>query len=164
MPGGGEISITTRLEINDFTISIKDSGPGIAEENIPKLFSPFFTTKPVGKGTGLGLPVCYGIVKMHGGSIQTENNKDGGAVFTVRINCRAKEGHRLPNILIVDDDVDLLERSKIRGEALLELIRDLLFLNKRDSGKVEKSIESLDLKEILAGHLDFLRSRLTGLI
>lgn len=52
---------------------------------------------------------------------------------------------------------EMLERSKIRGEALLELIRDLLFLNKRDSGKVEKSIESLDLKEILAGHLDFFK-------
>jgi len=52
---------------------------------------------------------------------------------------------------------EMLERCKIRGEALLELIRDLLFLNKRDSGKVEKSIESLDLKEILAGHLDFFR-------
>lgn len=92
MPGGGEIAITTRLETDDFIISIKDSGQGIAEENISKLFSPFFTTKPVGKGTGLGLPVCYGIVKMHGGSIQAENNKEGGAVFTVKINRLTMEG------------------------------------------------------------------------
>jgi C4-dicarboxylate-specific signal transduction histidine kinase len=50
-----------------------------------KLFSPFFTTKPVGKGTGLGLAVCYGIVKMHGGSIHAGNNPDGGAFFEIKI-------------------------------------------------------------------------------
>jgi signal transduction histidine kinase len=74
-----------------FTVSIEDTGPGIPEELLPKLFSPFVTSKPVGKGTGLGLAVCYGIVKMHGGSIQAANRPEGGACFTIRIKQFVKE-------------------------------------------------------------------------
>ncbi len=85
MPGGGLIRVSTKDGDGEFIVTISDTGPGIPEENLPKLFSPFFTTKKVGKGTGLGLSVCYGIVKMHGGTIQAANNPDGGARFTVRI-------------------------------------------------------------------------------
>ncbi len=85
MPGGGTLRVSTEDGEEEFTVRIADSGPGIPEENLPKMFSPFFTTKKVGKGTGLGLSVCYGIVKMHGGSIQASNNPEGGACFTVRI-------------------------------------------------------------------------------
>jgi len=86
MPDGGQIEVTTRNGEKDVTIVISDSGPGIAEENMRKLFSAFFTTKPVGKGTGLGLAVCYGIVKMHGGSIHAGNNEDRGAFFEIKLN------------------------------------------------------------------------------
>jgi two-component system NtrC family sensor kinase len=101
MPGGGDISIRTSREEEGFAVSIADTGPGIAAENLPRLFSPFFTTKPVGKGTGLGLPVCYGIVKMHGGSIEAANGAGGGCVFTVRIkscldNAEERRGNRQP--------------------------------------------------------------------
>ncbi len=92
MPEGGTITIITQNGENEFSVTIKDTGPGIPEENIPKLFSPFFTTKPVGKGTGLGLPVCYGIVKMHQGSISAGNNPEGGAYFTIKIKHYVKEG------------------------------------------------------------------------
>jgi len=85
MPDGGTLCVSTEDGEGEFTVRIADSGPGIPEENLPKMFSPFFTTKKVGKGTGLGLSVCYGIVKMHGGTIQASNNPDGGACFTVRI-------------------------------------------------------------------------------
>jgi iron only hydrogenase large subunit-like protein len=85
MPGGGTLRVTTEDGDGEFTVRIADSGPGIPEENLPRMFSPFFTTKKVGKGTGLGLSVCYGIVKMHGGTIQASNNPGGGACFTVRI-------------------------------------------------------------------------------
>jgi signal transduction histidine kinase len=85
MPEGGLIRIASREEEGDFMVSIADSGPGIPPENLPRMFLPFFTTKKVGTGTGLGLSVCYGIVKMHGGTIQASNNPDGGACFTVRI-------------------------------------------------------------------------------
>ena len=55
-----------------------DTGVGITQENMPKLFDPFFTTKQVGMGTGLGLAVTHGIVKMHKGQITAESNADPG--------------------------------------------------------------------------------------
>lgn len=91
MPDGGTIRVRSENGDSGFLVSIADTGPGIPEENLPKMFSPFFTTKKVGKGTGLGLSVCYGIVKMHGGSIQAANSPAGGACFTVRIKHFLKE-------------------------------------------------------------------------
>ena len=86
MPDGGVIRVATEEGEGEFTVTVSDTGPGIPEENLPKMFSPFFTTKKVGKGTGLGLSVCYGIVKMHGGTIQAANNcRRRRACFTVRI-------------------------------------------------------------------------------
>ena len=93
MPDGGKITICSEEGEESFLIRISDTGPGIPEEHMSKLFSPFFTTKPVGQGTGLGLPVCYGIVKMHGGSIQAGNNPEGGAFFTIHIKHHAREGN-----------------------------------------------------------------------
>jgi two-component system NtrC family sensor kinase len=92
MPNGGTITLrTARGEDGSFTVSVSDTGPGIPEELLPKLFSPFVTSKPVGKGTGLGLAVCYGIVKMHGGSIQAANLPEGGACFKIKIKQFVKE-------------------------------------------------------------------------
>lgn len=68
MPKGGTITITTLKEKNMVRIEFKDTGEGISEENLKKLFVPFFTTKE--KGTGLGLSVCYGIIRAHGGEIK----------------------------------------------------------------------------------------------
>jgi signal transduction histidine kinase len=67
---------------------VSDDGCGIAAEHLDKLFSPFFTTKQVGKGTGLGLAVTHGIVKMHGGHIDVASNADPrrgptGTTFTI---------------------------------------------------------------------------------
>lgn len=88
--GGGELRITTRLAPlgQGVRISFADSGVGIPEENKAKLFTPFFTTKPVGKGTGLGLAIVYGIVKMHGGQIQVESEEGKGATFTITLPLR----------------------------------------------------------------------------
>ena len=65
------------------TIEIQDSGIGIAPENLSKVFEPFFTTKEVGKGTGLGLAVCYGIVTEHGGRLAVRSNLGVGTTFTI---------------------------------------------------------------------------------
>ncbi|MCD6112714.1 MAG: Cache 3/Cache 2 fusion domain-containing protein [Bacteroidales bacterium] len=72
----GNIDISFEETKEEITINIKDSGPGIPEENIPKLFTPFYTTKEIGKGTGLGLATVYGIVKMHKGRINVTSNTD----------------------------------------------------------------------------------------
>jgi two-component system sensor histidine kinase HupT/HoxJ len=66
-------------------ITIRDSGRGITPENLDKMFTPFFTTKSAGEGTGLGLYVSMGIVEAHGGTIRAENHPEGGAVFTVEL-------------------------------------------------------------------------------
>ncbi len=66
-------------------IQVRDDGPGIPEENLSRIFNPFFTTKPPGQGTGLGLSVCLGIVDRLGGTLGAANAPGGGAVFTVRL-------------------------------------------------------------------------------
>lgn len=85
MPEGGAITVTTDRDAEGFSVTISDTGSGIDPENLSKVFSPFFTTKGAGKGTGLGLPVCYGIIKMHGGSIHAGNNPEGGAFFRIQV-------------------------------------------------------------------------------
>jgi two-component system, NtrC family, sensor kinase len=88
MPDGGTIVARAdwREPSREFCITVSDEGTGIAADAMNKLFSPFFSTKPVGRGTGLGLPICYGIVKMHRGSITARNNADGlGATLEVTL-------------------------------------------------------------------------------
>jgi C4-dicarboxylate-specific signal transduction histidine kinase len=79
MPGGGLITLGLGQQADNVTIDVSDSGTGIEKENMDKLFTPFFTTKGIGKGTGLGLPIIYGIVKMHKGNITVKSNADSSA-------------------------------------------------------------------------------------
>ena len=74
MPNGGVLSIFLEGKPEEVSITISDTGTGISKENMDKIFTPFFTTKGVGKGTGLGLPLIYGIVKMHRGKIAVSSN------------------------------------------------------------------------------------------
>ena len=74
-----EVRITSRADAQWLVIEVKDTGTGIPKDNLHKLFEPFFTTKLMGKGTGLGLPVVYGIVKLHRGEITVESNPDPAA-------------------------------------------------------------------------------------
>lgn len=76
MPDGGLLTIKIDDNDSNFKIYIQDEGIGIPKENMEKLFTPFFTTKKLGKGTGLGLPLVYGIVKMHKGQINVISNTD----------------------------------------------------------------------------------------
>jgi len=80
---GGKVWISTSLKNSKVSISVRDNGPGIAEEVRDRLFDPFVTTKPPGKGTGLGLSICYGIVKRYDGEIRVESEKGKGAEFEV---------------------------------------------------------------------------------
>ncbi|HSK74367.1 MAG TPA: ATP-binding protein, partial [Pyrinomonadaceae bacterium] len=83
MPAGGEISIKTGGNNGEVQIEIADSGTGIDEKDVKKIFDPFFTTKPTGKGTGLGLAVCYGIITAHGGKIEVSSNENQGTTFLI---------------------------------------------------------------------------------
>jgi signal transduction histidine kinase len=77
MPQGGEVIISARNTDQSVEIEFSDTGCGIPEENIPRIFEPFFTTKQEGKGTGLGLWICYGIMQRHGGTIQVRRKEKG---------------------------------------------------------------------------------------
>ncbi len=81
----GKLSITTERIGDAVRISFSDNGPGISQENLGKVFNPFFTTREVGNGTGLGLSVCHGIVTAHGGRIYAESELGKGATFIVEL-------------------------------------------------------------------------------
>ncbi len=76
MPEGGKLTIELKEKGENLIIKISDTGTGITEDNLEKIFTPFFTTKESGKGTGLGLPLVYGIIKMHKGKINVKSNTD----------------------------------------------------------------------------------------
>jgi signal transduction histidine kinase len=83
MPNGGVLRITLSLSEGSVKLVIVDTGHGIAKQDLPKIFNPFFTTKEVGKGTGLGLTVVHGIVQEHGGSIEVDSEPGRGTSFTI---------------------------------------------------------------------------------
>jgi len=84
MPHGGTLTIRAEIKNNRLHIYFEDTGVGIAKENLSKLFTPFFTTKQIGKGTGLGLAIAYGIIKMHKGNIQVVQSELGaGTTFLI---------------------------------------------------------------------------------
>jgi two-component system, NtrC family, sensor kinase len=86
MPDGGRLTVSTRrVGDGQVAVDIQDTGTGISEENLSRLFTPFFTTKPIGKGTGLGLAIVYGIVKMHRGQIDVRSQVGTGTTFTVTL-------------------------------------------------------------------------------
>ncbi|PLX31454.1 MAG: histidine kinase [Ignavibacteria bacterium] len=85
MPDGGvlTVAVTAGSSIREVCFEISDTGIGIPKENMSRLFTPFFTTKQIGKGTGLGLPIAYGIVKLHHGQISVQSDEGQGTRFTI---------------------------------------------------------------------------------
>jgi len=83
MPDGGTLTFRVLQKGSRVVIEVADTGSGIAQQDMPKIFEPFFTTKEVGKGTGLGLAVCYGIVSEHGGRISVRSNPGKGTTFSI---------------------------------------------------------------------------------
>ena len=133
MPAGGTLTLTARVGAGcEVEVSVKDSGEGMTPEVIRRAMEPFFTTKPAGKGTGLGLALVYGVMKSHGGSVEIASERGTGTEVILRFppmvgkeRQSAKEG--LPDepvqaarlrVLLVDDD-DLI-RSTV--PAMLEAL------------------------------------------
>ncbi|MGO4124291.1 DAHL domain-containing protein [Inquilinus sp. YAF38] len=97
-PKRGKLTLRTRAETEDMIrIEIEDSGTGIPADVLPKIFDPFFTTKDVGKGTGMGLSICYRIIQTHGGTISARSQPGIGTTFIIILPHRAKteSEHRL---------------------------------------------------------------------
>ncbi|WP_376998842.1 sensor histidine kinase [Azospirillum himalayense] len=82
------VRITLAAEGEEAVLTVRDSGPGIAEADLPRIFVPFFTTKEAGDGLGLGLSISHGIVEDFGGSLTAANHPEGGALFTIRLKRR----------------------------------------------------------------------------
>jgi two-component system, NtrC family, sensor kinase len=83
---GGELSIQAGPDTNGrVRIAVRDNGAGISPDNLKKIFAPFFTTKPPGKGTGLGLYVCYGIIEGMGGTMEVQSQRGVGTTFIVHL-------------------------------------------------------------------------------
>ncbi|MDH3495796.1 MAG: ATP-binding protein [Gemmatimonadota bacterium] len=118
------IGIVSELDGPQVRLRVRDSGPGIPEDLVPQIFTPFFTTKAPGHGTGLGLSISYRIIEGHGGTLRVQRAVDGGAVFVMQLPVRSPvpvpvaplgsavagpEEHDLPSapqraILLVDED------------------------------------------------------------
>ena len=79
------VSVSTKKMDNKITISVKDNGNGIPQKALDKIFQPFFTTKPTGQGTGLGLSLSYDIIKAHGGEIKVESKDGEGTKFLINL-------------------------------------------------------------------------------
>jgi CheY-like chemotaxis protein len=111
----GEIVVSTRLEHDPdrIILEVADNGSGLRDEDLNRIFDPFFTTQEIGQGTGLGLSMCYGIVRQHGGHISARNRGGnrvaGGAVFTVDLPVMAESviaagGGATPSVPLPPED------------------------------------------------------------
>ena len=85
MPNGGTLSVVTDGDSDKIYIEVVDTGTGIREEHLDKIFDSFFTTKGEVKGVGLGLSVCYGFIQDHGGDIEVKSQVGVGTTFTISL-------------------------------------------------------------------------------
>ena len=85
MPEGGRLSLAARPDGDGVALVVTDSGDGIPPEDLPRVFDPLYTTKPPGKGTGLGLPILREIVEAHGGTVRLESRAGEGTTAVVRL-------------------------------------------------------------------------------
>ncbi len=85
MPRGGWLTLVTYADADTVVVEVKDTGHGIRHEHVRRIYDPFFTTKGIGRGTGLGLSVSYGIVQEHGGAIFVESTPGQGTRFQVAL-------------------------------------------------------------------------------
>jgi two-component system, cell cycle sensor histidine kinase and response regulator CckA len=112
-----EISVRIKTDRANVIVEVADSGPGIPDELLPRIFEPFVTTKAIGEGTGLGLFVCRNLVHELGGSIEAGNRREGGALLKVTLPRLASGVGPAPEppqgvaararILLIDDNVNL---------------------------------------------------------
>ena len=112
-----------------FKLLVSDTGEGISASDLERIFDPYYTTKEVGKGTGMGLSVVHGIVRSHGGAIQVRSQKQAGSEFEIRLpaaesSVKAGSGPDLPlsrgqgRIMLIDDEAPIVKLNQKRLESL----------------------------------------------
>jgi len=110
---GGEIRIKTFLQGDNVILQVIDTGAGVSRENLKRVFEPFWSTKGVATGTGMGLAVSHGIIVRHGGTISVESGQGKGTTFTVRLPLAEESA----------------ETAKTRGEKILQLRLNVLVID-----------------------------------
>jgi two-component system NtrC family sensor kinase len=128
----GEIIIRAHRMGDKIRISFQDNGPGIAPEHLDRIFYPFFTTREIGEGSGLGLSVAYGIIHRHGGNLWAENVNGGGAALHIELPISS-------GVLKADANAPGREQAAIPLKRLLEVnnepeFRELLALTLSPEG------------------------------
>ena len=114
MPKGGRLIVQTLSEDDTALVFVRDTGVGIPDENLSRLFDPFFTTHQAGEGTGLGLTISSTIVANHGGVIEVSSEPGEGTIFTLRFPLLTESSddksdeHHGPRVLVLDDEKDIL--------------------------------------------------------
>ena len=103
---GGKISIILENKGDDVALTVRDTGQGIPRENLKKIFEPFFSTKPPGEGTGLGLFVCRSIIEKLGGEMEVESKIGHGTSFCIRL----PKYHGIKESLGKDGHADFLDK------------------------------------------------------
>lgn len=160
-PEPRRITLATRAEPEAVVIAVSDNGPGVPAHLREKIFEPYFTTKPTGVGTGIGLSISKSVIEAHGGTIGLGTSEEGGAQFTIRLPASAPGAGRTPvadeapdgryRVLVVDDETDvresLAEMLELLGHQVLPtlgakealdsgvaLMADLVFVDLRMPG------------------------------
>jgi CheY-like chemotaxis protein len=164
MPHGGRITLTTantRSERGDFVrFTVRDTGVGIDQQALSRLFEPFYTTKGPGKGTGLGLATVYGIVKQAGGHVRVESEPGRGALFEVLLPRSARTA------VAAAAAVKPTDFPRGRGTILLveddESVRDFVGFVLRQQGydvlEAEHGPRALEIAFAHQGEIDLLIS------
>ena len=124
MSDGGELTLAAKQDKDEIVVTISDTGSGMDEDTVKKIFDPFYTTKDVGEGTGLGLSITHGIIEEHNGSVSVSSKPDKGTRFTISFPI-AEKFDRFESksplkvrrgmgemVLVVDDEPDVLEGLK----------------------------------------------------
>lgn len=120
MPDGGNIEVTLSADAASATIAIADDGPGMDDETRVRIFEPFYTTKPLGSGTGLGMAITYGIIQGHHGTVELETSLGQGTRFIITLPLLPGAEEFVPgnayhagegNLVLVVDDDDLVRRA-----------------------------------------------------
>src|SRR3569833_4242384 len=88
----GRLTVAISREADQAVVRVTDEGVGMSEETLARVFDPFFTTRPPGQGTGMGLTVCHGIVTRHGGTIEFDSTQGFGTTVAVRLPIAAAGG------------------------------------------------------------------------
>ena len=162
----GRLSIKTEKIDNAIRISFKDDGPGIAKENMDKIFNPFFTTREVGEGTGLGLSMCHGIIAEHNGQIYAKSKSGKGATFIVELpivtrpeqlelaepKVEEAEEAAKAKILVVDDE-----------PTVLSLVSRVLTDEGHEVETIDNADDALEMIESKRYHLILLDIQMPGM-